>query len=85
MHMDFDRIGKIVVEALKTKDSVMVYRHIDGMSFDTVFSECGCFRYKLEIKADINEGTKTVCAVMQNPSIANSDIADKSIQFLWKS
>ena len=60
----------------------MIYRHIPSASAEAVFSECGNFRYKLTIESDISNGNQTVCVVMQNPSVANSDIADKSAQFL---
>ena len=41
------------------------------------------FRYRLEaIKECVSNKAKTVCAIMQNPSYANVEIADKSVQVL---
>ena len=60
----------------------MIFRHIKGVSVKAIFSPCGKFRYKLTIKNTVGSGSKTVCAVMQNPSVANSDRADKSAKFL---
>ena len=82
--MDYEIIGKIVAETLKEKDNIMIFRHIEGVSAEAVFSEGGKFRYKLTIENTIGNGDKTVCVVMQNPSVANSDRADKSAQFLEK-
>ena len=43
------------------------------------------YRYRLEITLkDASPTGKTVCAVMQNPSYACEDVADKSVQFLEK-
>jgi hypothetical protein len=65
----------------------MIFKHIDGVSVKAVFmKENGTlFRYKLTIsKKGISEGGKTVCAIMQNPSVAGIEFADKSVQFLEK-
>ncbi len=41
------------------------------------------FRYRLEMTKDTtNEFLKTVCAIMQNPSYAGIEHADKSVQIL---
>jgi len=41
------------------------------------------FRYRLEItKEGVSSIQNTVCAIMQNPSYAGVDIADKSVQVL---
>jgi len=41
------------------------------------------FRYRLvAIKESASDKPKTVCAIMQNPSYANEEIADKSVQVL---
>ena len=41
------------------------------------------FRYRLEVtKRDASNIQNTVCAIMQNPSYAGVDIADKSVQVL---
>ena len=43
------------------------------------------FRYRLEItKDDASDTPKTVCAIMQNPSYANEEIADKTVHVLEK-
>lgn len=80
---DYKILGKIVVDALKQKNAICIYRHIDGLSVSAKFSGVRRrFRYKLEAVNDkVNEG-KTVCAIMQNPSYADEDIADKSVNFL---
>ena len=62
----------------------MIFRHIEGASVDAVFSNCKKYRYKLTIQNDNSSGSETVCVVMQNPSVANTEIADKSVQFLEK-
>jgi hypothetical protein len=64
----------------------MEYKHIDSVEVTSVFSECQRYRYRLDISlktSGINNG-KTVCVILQNPSVANSEIADKSVQFLEK-
>lgn len=62
----------------------MTFKHIKGMSVDAVFSNCNNYRYKLTIQKGNSPGSKTVCVIMQNPSVANAKIADKSVQFLEK-
>jgi hypothetical protein len=64
----------------------MIYRHIEQVSAKALFSKCKKYRYRLDISLNkpIDSDTKIVCAVMQNPSVANSDFADKSVQFLEK-
>ena len=62
----------------------MTFKHIKGTSVDAVFSNCNNYRYKLTIQRDNSSGSKTVCVIMQNPSVANAKIADKSVQFLEK-
>ncbi|WP_188369838.1 DUF1643 domain-containing protein [Muriicola marianensis] len=47
-----------------------------------VFSECRRFRYLLNLTDTTRHPSKTVCVVMQNPSIADEEVADKSVQFL---
>lgn len=64
----------------------MIYRHIDHVAVTADFSEeSGVrFQYRLEIvRTDVPPG-KTACVVMQNPSYASEDIADKSVQFMEK-
>jgi len=62
----------------------MQFNHIEDVTAKATFSECGNYRYMLEITNDLSEGNKSVCVIMQNPSKANSEIADKSAQFLEK-
>jgi len=65
----------------------MRYKHIDGVEVTAHFSdENGLrYRYRLEIvlKAGPRRG-KTACVVMQNPSYAGEEVADKSVQFMEK-
>lgn len=84
--MNHEHIGQLVESKLRTKDIAMIYGHIDGVVAHASFSECMKFRYRLNIELNVpaSDKTKTVCAIMQNPSNANSDIADKSAQFLEK-
>ena len=60
------------------------FPHIDNTSVDAIFSDCKKYRYRLTIQNDNSSGSETVCVVMQNPSVANVEIADKSVQFLEK-
>jgi len=62
----------------------VTFKHIEQVKVNEIFSLCREFRYKLEIEHLENHGTKTVCIIMQNPSIANAKVADKSVQFLEK-
>lgn len=79
-----NKIGEFVMSALEKKDSVAIYRHIPEVTAKAVFSHCENFRYSLTVQnRDLSAG-KTVCVIMQNPSLANQDIADKSAQFLEK-
>lgn len=84
--MNYEYIGRIVEAKLSYKDVAMVYRHIEEVEARAIFSECKKYRYRLDIslKDTIEGDAKTVCAIMQNPSVANSEIADKSVQFLEK-
>lgn len=79
-------IGLLVEAQLRTKDVVMIYRHIEQVSAKAQFSKCNKYRYRLDISLNKpnDSDTKIVCAVMQNPSVENSDFADKSVQFLEK-
>lgn len=64
-----------------------IYKHIDGVKVTAQFSyENGLhYRYRLEIVLiDAVPTGKTVCVVMQNPSYAREDVADKSVQFMEK-
>jgi hypothetical protein len=65
----------------------MIYEHIDGVSVKAQFVWEGDlrYRYRLEIvMKDTAPKGKTACVVMQNPSYANADVADKSVQFMEK-
>jgi hypothetical protein len=62
----------------------MTIRHIGNTKVKAEFSPCEQFRYTLTIDYIPSNGSKTVCAIMQNPSKANEEIADKSVQFLEK-
>ncbi len=65
----------------------MQYRHIAGVSVAAKFASEGDlhFRYRLEIAVNQeSENGKTACVVMQNPSYASDEIADKSVQFMEK-
>lgn len=49
------------------------------------FSKDRRYRYRLEITlCDKVRDGKTACVVMQNPSYASEDVADKSVQFMEK-
>ncbi len=63
----------------------MTYQHIAGVKVTAKFSEDRKFRYRLEISLENPaHRTKTACVVMQNPSYADEEIADKSVQFMEK-
>lgn len=63
-----------------------IYRHIDGVRVTATYSPCRKYRYRLEVvlNSSVEGNPVTVCAILQNPSAANADIADKSVQFLEK-
>ena len=62
----------------------MKFNHIEGVTAKAEFSSCKKYRYRLVVNDDDSKGNKTVCVIMQNPSVANSEVADKSVQFLEK-
>ena len=62
----------------------MIYRHIPGVKVQALFSECKKFRYQLTIENTTKTKGDSLCVIMQNPSIANTETADKSVQFLEK-
>jgi hypothetical protein len=65
----------------------MRYLHIQNVTAKAHFEKEGdvLFRYRLEIiKAGASPSPKTACVVMQNPSYAGEDVADKSVQFMEK-
>lgn len=63
----------------------MIYQHIKNVSVTAQFAWEGevRYRYRLEVARGGTSG-KTVCVVMQNPSYASEDVADKSVQFMEK-
>jgi hypothetical protein len=63
----------------------MTYQHIAGVKVSAKFSEDRKFRYRLEISLENpSRRTKTACVIMQNPSYADENVADKSVQFMEK-
>lgn len=83
--MNLSKIGKVVSTALEHKNSVQIYRHIEGLKIDCEFDdtkESLLLRYKLTATLNAKSDGKTVCVIMQNPSYANEDISDKSVNFL---
>ena len=63
----------------------MIYKHIDGVKVSAQFSKNRKYRHRLEIVLQAKGRLgKTVCVVMQNPSYAGEDVADKSVQFMEK-
>lgn len=65
----------------------MRYEHIDGVKASAQLSSEGESRYRNRLEITLKDAVttgKTVCAVMQNPSYAGGDVADKSVQFLEK-
>ena len=65
----------------------MIFKHIDGVSVKAQFAKEGglLYRYRLviDLQNQLADG-KTACVVMQNPSYASEEIADKSVQFMEK-
>ena len=62
----------------------MVFHHINHIHAVAQFSCCAAFRYCLTLQhTKRNKGT-TVCVIMQNPSVAGTHVADKSVHFLEK-
>ena len=63
----------------------MVYRHIAGVHVTADFSGDRKYRYRLEVrKAATGTAGRTVCVIMQNPSYADGEVADRSVQFMEK-
>lgn len=60
----------------------MVYRHLNLIDAKAIYSICGAYRYLLTLQHTDKEYGQTVCVIMQNPSVAGSEFADKSVQFL---
>lgn len=65
----------------------MIYEHIDGVKVTAQFAWEGDLRYRYRLEIVLNDAAptgKTACVVMQNPSYAGEDVADKSVQFMEK-
>lgn len=65
----------------------MRHLHIKNVTVKALFATEGGlrYRYRLEITKDgASKTSKTACVVMQNPSYAGEDEADKSVQFMEK-
>lgn len=65
----------------------MNYKHILGVSVSAQFAGEGELRYRYRLEVILNDADgpgKTACVVMQNPSYAGEDVADKSVQFMEK-
>jgi len=63
----------------------MKYRHIEGAQVSAEFSEEEglLYRYWLDIVMPDNAGMGiTACVIMQNPSYASREIADRSVRFM---
>ena len=62
-----------------------IYKHRPNLMINAEFSSANIpiFRYRLEaIKGMASSNPRSVCAIMQNPSYACVEIADKSVQVL---
>ena len=80
---DLLKVGRIVTNALRSKNSMQIYSHRDGLTIKCEFNSDKTHRYILTAKKNktaLNQ--KTACAIMFNPSYANSIVADKSVNFL---
>ena len=65
----------------------MRYEHVDGVDVTAQFCWEGDLRYRYRLEIVLREAEptgKTVGVVMQNPSYAGEDVADKSVQFMEK-
>ena len=60
----------------------MVYHHKQNIDAQAIYSACKTYRYLLTLKHSEKENGQSVCVIMQNPSVAGSKFADKSVQFL---
>ena len=63
----------------------MKYQHIGNVQVEADFAcEQGVrYRYRLEVtKHGASQSPRTACVVMQNPSCAGQNIADKSVKFM---
>ena len=65
----------------------MTYKHIGGSIVSAEFALVGGFRYRYRLEISSSDAVatgKTACVVMQNPSYACEEFADKSVQFMEK-
>ena len=66
----------------------MIHKHIDGVLIEAMFSKekpRPLYRYFLDIKLKSTvSNNKTACVILQNPSYADEEKADKTIQFMEK-
>lgn len=66
----------------------MIHKHIDGVTIEAVFSKekpRPLYRYFLDVKLkSVMISDKTTCVILQNPSYADEEKADKTIQFMEK-
>lgn len=65
----------------------MIFEHIDGAKVSAQFSWENEMRYRYRLEVTLKDAapaSKTVCAVMQNPSYAGENVAAKSVQFVEK-
>lgn len=62
----------------------MRHAHIENTQVTAKFSRDRKYRYRLEITLKNTPPGKTACVLMQNPSYANEEVADKSVQFMEK-
>lgn len=61
----------------------MIYKHIPGTRIKAWFSKDRKYRYRLDVDLiNAPASGKTACVIMMNPSYANEEIADKSVQFM---
>lgn len=64
--------------------STKTFRHITDIKATAFFSSDKVFRYNLVIERITASNGQNLCVIMQNPSIADSTVADKSVHFLEK-
>ncbi len=60
----------------------MRHQHIACVVAHPLFSNCGKYRFLLSIEHTTRKKGEVLCVIMQNPSVAGREFADKSVQFL---
>jgi hypothetical protein len=60
------------------------FSHLDYLKIEADFSPDKKYRYSLSLTHKERAGGQTICVIMQNPSLANVEHADKTIQFIEK-